>query len=104
MYTPPTNSFEPNEDRIVVQPDDAATFFSEKYNIAIPVAIQQRPTLGTIVAAGPGTTRFPMTYNPGDRVMYGRMAGVDVEDPYDKGKMYLIMRASDVLCRIKKAE
>ncbi len=41
-----------------------------------------------------------MVYQPGDRILYGRFAGTEVEDPASKEKI-LIMRPGDIFGKIK---
>ena len=53
---------------------------------------------GTVVAVGPGTqlpdlSRIPMQVVPGDRVLFNRMAGVEIK--YERGS-YLVMSERSV--------
>lgn len=53
---------------------------------------------GTVVAVGPGTqlpdlSRIPMQVAPGDRVLFNRMAGVEIK--YERGS-YLVMSERSV--------
>jgi chaperonin GroES len=46
------------------------------------------------VAVGPGTSENPVTLSVGDKVLYGKYAGTELQD---EGSDYLIMRESDIL-------
>ncbi len=81
----------PLADRVLVLPDAA----EEKTigGIIIPDTAKEKPVRGEIVAAGNGTKDDPMTVKVGDKVLYGKYAGTELEV---EGKKYLIMRQSDI--------
>lgn len=116
----------PLEDRVLITQDEAE---KEKGGIIIPEAAQQRPAKGTILKIGPGKPRgqeLPIGYlvndvftdvlpsvslkaddrvvpvftthlKEGDKVMFAKYAGTEIEVD---GEQYLIMRFSDIICRI----
>lgn len=66
--------------------------------IIIPDTAKEKPLNGTIVAVGEGTKDEKMILQAGDRVLYGKYAGTELE--YE-GEKYLMMRQSDVLAIVK---
>ena len=82
-------------DRVLVLPAPA----EEKVGgIIIPDTAKEKPLNGTIVAVGEGTKDEKMILQAGDRVVYGKYAGTELE--YE-GEKYLMMRQSDVLAIVK---
>lgn len=82
-------------DRVLVLPAPA----EEKVGgIIIPDTAKEKPLNGTIVAVGEGTKDEKMILQAGDRVLYGKYAGTELE--YE-GEKYLMMRQSDVLAIVK---
>lgn len=82
----------PINDRVVVKPAPA----EEKTagGIIIPDTAKEKPQKGEIVAVGPGKDGNPMTVAKGDKVLYGKYAGQELQ--YE-GETYLIMREDDIL-------
>ncbi len=60
----------------------------------IPATAKEKPLQGEIVAVGNGTKDEEMILKVGDKVLYGKYAGTELE--YE-GVKYLIMRQSDVV-------
>jgi chaperonin GroES len=92
---------EPLGARILVQQIEDSD--KTKGGIIIPDTARQRPMQGRVVAAGPGERTFsgeflPMTVEPGDRIMFGQMAGHEV---LIDGKKFLMMKLTEVMCRVK---
>lgn len=117
----------PLEDRVLIKQDEAAK--ETAGSIIIPDAVQQKPASGTILKIGPGKPRgheVPIGYllndvfaeslmgktisegdrvvpvfsthlKVGDKVLYAKYAGTEVEV---EGEQYLIMRFTDVICRV----
>ena len=84
-------NIKPLADRVLVLPAQA----EEKVGgIIIPDTAKEKPQHGTVVAVGTGTKDETMTLKEGDRVLYGKYAGTELEH---EGTRYLIMRQSDVL-------
>ena len=82
-------------DRVLVKPALA----EEKTvgGIIIPDSAKEKPLRGEVVAVGNGTKDEEMLLKKGDKVLYGKYAGTEIELD---GEMYLIMRQSDVLAII----
>ena len=85
----------PLADRVVIKPEAA----EEKTDagIIIPDSAKEKPLRGEILAAGEGTKDEAMILKVGDKVLYGKYAGTELELD---GEKYLIMRQSDVLAVI----
>ena len=85
----------PLSDRVLVEPNAA----EEKTagGLYIPDTAKEKPLAGTVVAAGPGTSEVKMEVKVGDKVLYGKYAGTEINV---EGKDYLIMRQDDILAII----
>ena len=99
--------FDPGEDRCVVLADPR---IDKQNGIELPEQAREKRLMGTVVAAGPGAHDFqgvlqPNTYGPGDRVHYNGYAGSEWEFEFDDGtkRNYLVMRAGEVLVRVRAA-
>jgi chaperonin GroES len=81
----------PLADRVLVEPAEAEEKTSG--GIIIPDTAKEKPQKGTVVAVGSGKKDEPLTVKEGDKVLYGKYAGteINIED-----KEYLIMRESDI--------
>ena len=88
-------SIKPLADRVLVKPATA----EEKTvgGIIIPDSAKEKPLKGEVIAAGNGTKDEEMILKPGDKVLYGKYAGTEIELD---GEQFLIMRQSDVLAII----
>ncbi len=84
-------NIKPLADRVLVQPAPAEEKTSG--GIIIPDTAQEKPQKGTVVAVGEGTKDNPVTLKAGDKVLYGKYAGTELN--FD-GDTYLIMRESDI--------
>ena len=82
----------PLADRVLIEPAPAET--KTVGGIIIPDTAKEKPLQGTIVAVGQGTKDEEMVLKEGDKVLYGKYAGTELEH---EGKKYLIMRQSDVV-------
>ena len=86
----------PLSDRVLVQPDTAEE--KTQSGIIIPDTAKEKPQRGIVVAVGPGKiengTKIDMSVKNGDKVLYGKYAGTELELD---GEEYLIMRESDIL-------
>ena len=87
---------QPLADRVLISPKAA----EEKTagGIIIPDTAKEKPLAGTVVAVGEGKSDEKMILKKGDKVLYGKYAGTELE--YD-GEKYLIMRQSDVVAILK---
>ena len=88
-------NIKPLADRVLVKPATA----EEKTigGIIIPDSAKEKPLKGEVMAAGNGTKDEEMVLKQGDKVLYGKYAGTEIEW---NGEQYLIMRQSDVLAII----
>ena len=82
----------PLADRVLIEPAPAET--KTVGGIIIPDTAKEKPLQGTIVAVGQGTKDEEMVLKEGDKVLYGKYAGTELEH---EGKKYLIMRQRDVV-------
>lgn len=85
-------TIKPLADRVVVEPMEAETQTAS--GLYIPDTAKEKPQRGAVVAVGKGKTDEPMELKVGDRVLYGKYSGTEINVD---GKDYLIMRQSDVL-------
>ena len=85
-------NIKPLADRVLIEPTAAET--KTIGGIIIPDTAKEKPLQGTIVAVGGGTKDEEMILKEGDKVLYGKYAGTEIEH---EGKKYLIMRQSDVV-------
>ena len=88
-------NIKPLADRVLIKPAPA----EEKTvgGIIIPDTAKEKPLQGEVPAVGGGTKDEEMVLKAGDRVLYGKYSGTEVELD---GEKYLIMRQSDVLAII----
>jgi len=87
----------PLEDRILVRPVEPETMTAS--GIYLPESSKERPVQGEVVAVGPGKLldngqRAAMSVSKGDRVVYGKYSGTEVEI---KGDEHLILRETELL-------
>ena len=85
-------NIKPLADRVLIEPAAAET--KTIGGIIIPDTAKEKPLQGTIMAVGNGTKDEKMILKEGDKVLYGKYAGTEIEH---EGKKYLIMRQSDVV-------
>lgn len=90
-------AIKPLEDRIVVKPAEPETQTAS--GLYLPESSKEKPIQGSVVAVGPGRLldngkRAKPVVGKGDRVLYGKYAGTEVEV---KGVKHLILRESELL-------
>lgn len=88
-------NIKPLADRVLINPTAAEEVTMS--GIIIPDSAKEKPLRGTIVAVGTGTKDEEMVVKEGDKVLFGKYAGSEIEL---EGTKYLIMRQSDVLAVI----
>jgi len=88
-------SIKPLADRVLIKPADAEEKTAS--GIIIPDSAKEKPLKGEVIAVGNGTKDEEMVLKAGDKVLYGKYAGTEIELD---GAKYLIMRQSDVLAII----
>ena len=86
----------PLADRVLISPAPAET--QTVGGIIIPDTAKEKPLQGTVIAAGEGKEDEKMILEAGDKVLYGKHAGTEIEF---EGEKYLIMRQSDVVAVIE---
>lgn len=87
----------PLEDRILVKPVEQSNVTES--GLYLPESSKEKPIQGDIVATGPGRLldngkRADLSVKKGDRVVYGKYAGTEVEV---KGVTHLILRETELL-------
>jgi len=117
----------PLEDRVIILPDKAEKMTAG--GLYIPDGQEGKPATGTVISVGPGMTKnvhyepvgymssdnqvseifekgyepiykiSSMPLRPGDRVYFGRHAGLIIKDP-ETSKEYLLMRLTDVFVKL----
>ena len=88
-------NIQPLADRVLIKPAEA----EEKIGgIIIPDTAKEKPLKGEIIATGNGTKDEEMILKVGDKVLYGKYAGQELEF---EGEKYMVMRQSDVIAIIK---
>ena len=89
------STLKPLADRVLIEP----TPVEEKTasGIIIPDAAKEKPLKGEVLATGKGTKDEEMLLKKGDKVLYGKYAGTEIDID---GEDYLIMRQSDILAII----
>ena len=97
MTTTTMVKLKPLHDRIAVE----AIEQEEKTagGIIIPDTAKEKPIQGIIIAVGDGAKdeqgkRIPMDVKVGDKILYGKWSGTEVEV---NGKKVLIMKESDIM-------
>ncbi len=90
----------PLDDRIVVQPEEAEEMTAG--GIHLPDSAKEKPQRGKVVSIGPGRLldsgeRGSLSVAVGDRVLYGKYSGTEVEVD---GEEFKILRESDVLAKL----
>lgn len=82
----------PLADRVLVVPAEAEQKTAS--GIIIPDTAKEKPLQGIVEATGKGTKEEEMLLKEGDRVLYGKYSGTELELD---GKKYIMMRQSDIL-------
>ncbi|OAV64876.1 10 kDa chaperonin [Bacteroidales bacterium Barb6] len=88
-------NMKPLADRVLIKP--AAAEEKTVGGIIIPDSAKEKPLKGEVVSAGNGTKDEEIVVKPGDKVLYGKYAGTEIEF---EGEQFLIMRQSDILAII----
>lgn len=82
----------PLADRVLIKPTAAEEVTAA--GIIIPDSAKEKPLKGEVIAVGNGTKDEDMVLKAGDKVLYGKYAGTEVEI---EGEKVLIMRQNEVL-------
>lgn len=90
----------PLGDRVVLKQLDAEE--TTKSGIVLPGQAQEKPQQAEIVAVGPGGMvdgkEIKMEVKVGDKVIYSKYAGTDVEL---EGEKYIIVKQNDILAIVE---
>lgn len=88
-------NIKPLSDRVLVRPAEAEQKTAS--GIIILDTAKEKPLQGEVIAVGHGTKDEEMVLKAGDRVLYGKYAGTEIQLD---GEKYLIMKQSDVFAVI----
>ncbi|MDD7560036.1 MAG: co-chaperone GroES [Porphyromonas sp.] len=88
-------NIKPLSDRVLVRPAEAEQKTAS--GIIIPDTAKEKPLQGEVIAVGHGTKDEEMVLKAGDRVLYGKYAGTEIQLD---GEKYLIMKQNDVFAVI----
>lgn len=89
-------NLKPLGDRVIVKADEAETTTASGLYLAKET--KEKPQTGTVLAVGPGKLgktgeHLPMPVKEGDRVVFGKYGGTEIEV---EGEDVLILRADDI--------
>jgi chaperonin GroES len=85
-------NIKPLADRVLIKPVEAEQ--KTISGIIIPDSAKEKPLQGEVLAVGSGTKDEEMVVAVGNKVLFGKYAGTELEW---EGEKYLIMRQSDIL-------
>lgn len=91
----------PLEDKVLVEPISEPETVSAS-GFVMPKLKDEKSTEGIVISVGPGITfpngtRLEIDLKPGDKVVYSKFAGTEVED---NGKDYLLVPYRDIFAVI----
>ena len=86
----------PLADRVLIQPTAAEEVTAS--GIIIPDSAKEKPLRGTVLATGNGTKDEEMILKEGNKVLYGKYAGTEIDLDGEKVR---IMRQNEVLAVIE---
>ncbi len=92
----------PLADRVIVEPIEEEEV--KKGKIIIPDSAKEKPQQGKVIAVGPGRLdkdgkRVPLEVKVGDKVIYGKYSGTEVEI---EDKKYLILDEKEILAVLEE--
>lgn len=87
------------QDRVALLQESAET--KTKGGIIIPDQAKEKPLIGTVKFVGPGTKDEPLEVKVGDRVLFGKYAGTEVDW---EGETLVLMREADIIGIINTPE
>jgi len=93
----------PLHDRVLVKPLEKEEM--TKGGIVLPDTAKEKPQEGEVTAVGPGKpdedgNPIPMSVKVGDRVIYAKYAGTEIEIEGEE-KKWLILKESDILAIVE---
>lgn len=86
-----STTIQPLGDRVLIEPDAPETKTAS--GIIIPDTAKEKPLKGTVIAAGKGKKDEPITVKKGDKVLFGKYSGTEIQI---EGKDLLIMKEADI--------
>jgi chaperonin GroES len=90
----------PLADRVAIRPMEETE--EMKGGLYIPDTAKEKPIQGDVLAVGPGRmekgARVPMELQVGDRVVYGKYTGAQVEL---EGEEIILIKESDVIAKLR---
>jgi chaperonin GroES len=90
----------PLDDRVVLRQAEAEE--KTKGGIILPESAQEKPQVAIVVSVGPGREedgkKVPMQVKEGDRVIYSKYSGTDVEL---KDEKYIIVSQKDIIAVVE---
>ena len=87
-------NIKPLADRVVIEPKTAEK--KTAGGLFIPDTAKEKPLEGVVLAVGAGTKDVTMEVSVGDRVLYGKYSGTEINVD---GKNLIIMRQNDILAK-----
>jgi chaperonin GroES len=96
-----SKTYRPLDDRILIKPTEAEERTAS--GIFLPEGAKEKPMTGTVVAVGPGKlsddgSRSEPVVKKGDKVVYGKYAGTEVEID---GDAHMIVKESELLAIVE---
>lgn len=96
-----TSKIEPLGDRVLLQREESQQ--QTPGGIYIPHNAQEKQARGVVVNVGPGRLndtgeREPMNVTCGDRVLFGKFSGTEIEVD---GEKYVLVREDDILAVLR---
>lgn len=85
------------ENRVAIIPDEVESKTAS--GIIIPETAKEKPKKGTVKYVGPGINKEPMSVKVGDKVLYGKYAGTEMEY---QGENFLMCRETDIFATINE--
>jgi chaperonin GroES len=86
----------PARDYVIIELEEQA---DKRGHLYIPETAKDAPMAGFVTAVGPGTEEEHPTAKVGDKVLFARYSGADLEW---EGKKLLLIRESEIICYIKE--
>jgi chaperonin GroES len=82
----------PLYERILVKPNEKEV--RTKQGILLPEKSVKKPNVGVVVSCGDGTPNNPMKVSPGDKVLFNRYAGIELNF---KGEKHYVILSNEVI-------
>ena len=93
-------NIKPLGDRVVIKNVEAEE--TTRSGIVLPGSAKEKPQMAEVLAVGPGGNvdgkEITMQVKPGDKVIYSKYSGTDVEVDEEK---YVIVKQNDILAVIE---